>query len=410
MRAFICCLWLAGILRLVPLAEAQVQLGSEALAANGFKELLGKRLALITNPSGANRQSQSTMDVLRKAKGVKLVALFAPEHGLRGNLPAGKEFPDAVDEGTGLPVYSLYGPGPTRQPTAKMLKDIDAVIYDIQDTGCRSYTFISTMGLAMEACGEAGIEFIVLDRPNPVGGDRVEGPLVEKRFRSFVSQWDVPYVYGLTCGELARMINGERWIKKPCPLTVVPMKGWRRSMIWRDTGLPWVPTSPNIPRSNSPLYYAASGLFGEIAGGSGINIGNVFHRPFECVTANWLDAPALSRQMNGYGLPGVKFPALSIPHHGRQFQAVQWDFTDPAHAPLVAINLYLLEAVRRVAGRDLLSEAMTAKKNFGFLDKVVGTDEVRKSLRSGKSAFSVVNAWKTGEETFRKKRQKYLLY
>src|SRR5438552_13127449 len=223
---------------------AQVQLGSEVLAANGFKELQGKRVGLITNPSGVSRNGESTIDLLRRAPGVKLVALFGPEHGVYGDVNAGEWVAERTDQRTGLPVHSLYGA--TRKPTPAMLKGLDALVYDLQDTGVRSYTFISTMGLAMEACAQAGVEFIVLDRPNPLGGERVEGPMLEDRFRSFVGQWNIPYAYGMTCGELARMINGEGWIKSPCKLTVVRMIGWRRPMVWRDTGLAWAPTSPNV--------------------------------------------------------------------------------------------------------------------------------------------------------------------
>src|SRR5437763_3127273 len=190
-------------------SAAQVKLGNEVLAAGGFKTLQGKRVGLITNPSGVNRNLESTIDVLRAAPGVKLVALFGPEHGIYGDVPAGDSVESRTDPRTGLPVHSLYGA--THKPTPEMLKGLDALAYDLQDTGCRSYTYISTMGLAMEACGQAGVEFVVLDRPNPLGGERVEGPMVEEKFRSFVSRWDVPYVYGLTCGEVAQMIVGEHW-------------------------------------------------------------------------------------------------------------------------------------------------------------------------------------------------------
>ena len=214
-------------------ARAEVKLGNEVLAARHFNMLHGKRVGLLTNPSGVNRHLESTIDVLRAAPGVKLVALFGPEHGIYGDVGAGDKVASGIDARTGLPAHSLYGK--TFKPTPEMLNGLDALVYDLQDTGCRAYTFVSTMGVAMEACGEAGIEFIVLDRPNPLGGDRVEGPMLEEKFRSLVGRWNVPYVYGLTCGELARMINGEGWIKKPCRLTVVPMTGWKRSMVWRGT-------------------------------------------------------------------------------------------------------------------------------------------------------------------------------
>lgn len=388
--------------------RAQVQLGSEVLVASGFRELQGKRVGLITNPSGVGRNGESTIDLLRRAPGVKLSALFGPEHGVNGDVKAGESVSGKTDRRTGLPVHSLYG-GP-RKPTPTMLQGLDALVYDLQDTGVRSYTFISTMGLAMEACAEAGIEFIVLDRPNPIGGLRVEGPMVEEGFRSFVGRWDVPYVYGMTCGELARMINAEGWIAKPCRLTVVPMRGWRRSMVWRETGIPWVPTSPNIPRAESPLYYASTGLFGEIAGGSGVSIGTRFDRPFEIVAAPWLDGAKLGRRLNSIGLAGVTFSGFSHTYDAREYQGVELKFTDPARAPLVVINLHLLESIRQVAGRDLFAESVRSGRDFQMFDKVNGTDATRKSLKAGRTATEIANSWKSGEESFRRRRGIYLLY
>jgi uncharacterized protein YbbC (DUF1343 family) len=393
-----------------PAAEPRVELGNEVLAAGGFKELRGMRLGLITNPSGVNRQLQSTMDVLRAAPGVKLVALFAPEHGISGDVPAGDKVESRTDPRTGLPVYSLYGA--TRKPTPAMLQGLDALVYDLQDTGCRSYTFISTMGEAMAACGEAGLKFIVLDRPNPLGGQRVEGPRVAEKFRSFVSRWDVPYVYGLTCGELARMINARGWIKKPCQLTVVPLRGWQRGMVWRDTGLPWVPTSPHVPHGESPLFQVATGMLGEI-GGASIGIG--YTLPFQCVAAPKVDPQALAARLNGCGLPGVKFqPVTYKPYYG-EFKdqivgGVQVHFTDPASAPLTAINYFALAALKEVAGRDLFAEAVKASKKFDMFDKVNGTDATRLALQAGQPAPEIVESWKPGEEQFRQERKKYLLY
>jgi uncharacterized protein YbbC (DUF1343 family)/LysM repeat protein len=392
----------------VPIATAQVQLGSDVLAANGFKELEGKRVGLITNPSGVNRSGESTIDLLRRAPGVKLNALFGPEHGVYGDVKAGENIRDKTDQRTGLPVHSLYGA--TRKPTPAMLKGLDALVYDLQDTGVRSYTFISTMGLAMEACAEAGVQFVVLDRPNPLGGERVEGPMVDDRFRSFVGQWNIPYAYGMTCGELARMINGERWIRKPCQLTVIPMSGWRRAMVWRDTGLRWTPTSPNVPRGDSPLYYAATGLFGEMAGGSGANIGTRLRRPFECVIAPWLDANKLRTAMNSFGLRGISFPTFGVMFEGQRLQGVSLKIDDPVRAPLVAINFYLLAGIEKASGRDLFTEAVQRKKDFQMFDKVCGSDAIRRLLLAGKTAEEVVNSWKAGEEAFRQRRQSYLLY
>jgi uncharacterized protein YbbC (DUF1343 family) len=389
-------------------AHAQVQLGSEVLAEGGFRELQGKRVGLLTNPSGANRRGQSTVDLLRKAPGVRLVALFGPEHGVYGDTPAGAPVAHQTDPRTGLPVHSLYGP--TRKPTPAMLKGLDALVYDLQDTGCRSYTFISTMGLAMEACAEAGIEFIVLDRPNPLGGQRIEGPLLDEQFRSFVGYWRIPYVYGLTSGELARMINGQGWIAKPCKLTVIPMKGWRRSMVWQQTGLPWIATSPNVPVPDAVLGYAATGIFGEIAGGTGVTIGIPFKRPFQCVAATWLDADKLSRHLNGLGLKGVTFEPFRTTHQDRAYQGVSLKFTQPDLAPLLPINFHLLEAIRATSNRDLFAEAMRSGRNLSMFDKVCGGDRIRTQLEKRTPVAEIVRGWRTDELAFRSQRRPYLLY
>ena len=209
-------------------ASALVKPGVETLRDNGFKVLEGKRVGLITNPTGVDNNLKSTVDILHEAPNVQLVALYGPEHGVRGDVHAGDKVGDSTDPATGVKVYSLYGK--TRKPTKEMLKDIDVLVYDIQDIGCRSFTFISTMGVAMEACAEQGKEFVVLDRPNPLGGYKVEGNLVEEGFTSFVSQFPIPYLYGLTPGELAVMLNEEGMLEggKKVKLTVVPMTGWHR--------------------------------------------------------------------------------------------------------------------------------------------------------------------------------------
>jgi uncharacterized protein YbbC (DUF1343 family) len=392
-------------------AAARVKLGNEVLVEQKFKPLAGKRVGLITNPSGVNRQLQTTIEILRAAPNVKLVALFGPEHGIYGDVPAGDKVASRPDERTGLPVYSLYDK--TRKPTPEMLQGLDVLVYDLQDTGCRSYTFVSTMGEAMETCAEAGVEFVVLDRPNPLGGLRVEGPLVEQEhLRSFVSRWDVPYVYGLTCGELAQMINDRGWIKQRCKLTVIPMKGWRRHMVWRDTGLPWVPASPHVPHGESPLFQVATGMLGEIGG---VNIGVGYTLPFQCIAATNVVPHELAAALNARRLPGVQFQPVTFKPYYATFKeqfvgGVQLYFTDPANAPLTAINFYALEALKQVAGRDLFEEAVRAGKKFDMFDKVNGTDAMRRALQDGKSAAEIVASWRAGEEQFRRDRKPYLLY
>jgi uncharacterized protein YbbC (DUF1343 family) len=269
------------------------------------------------------------------------------------------------------------------------------------------------MGEAMEACGEAGIEFMVLDRPNPLGGVRVEGPMVQQeKLRSFVSRWDVPYVYGMTCGELARMINDRGWIKASCHLTVIPLRGWRRDMVWRDTGLPWVPTSPHIPHGESPLFQVATGMIGEIGG---VSIGVGYTLPFQCIAAPGVDPHALAEKMNQYGLSGIQFqPVTFKPYYGafkgEVIGGVQVYFTDAARAPLTAINYYALEALREEAGLDVFAEAVKRNKSFSMFDKVNGTDATRLALQAGTPAAEIVASWHAGEEKFRQNRVKYLLY
>ncbi|MCI6857645.1 MAG: DUF1343 domain-containing protein, partial [Bacteroidales bacterium] len=267
------------------MASAHVKTGVEVLRDNGFRELQGKRVGLVTNPSGVDSNLKSTVDILNEAPGVKLVALYGPEHGVRGNAHAGDAVSDAVDPKTGVKTYSLYGK--THKPTAEMLKDIDVLVYDIQDIGCRSYTFYATMGMCMEACAENGKEFMVLDRPNPLGGYKVEGNIVEDGYFSMVSKYAIPYLYGLTPGELAQYLNEEGVIAKKANLTVIKMDGWHRNMKFRQTGLPWVAPSPQIPTPENSAFYAVSGVVGELYA---FNTGIGYTLPFQCFAETYIDA------------------------------------------------------------------------------------------------------------------------
>ncbi|MCD4709497.1 MAG: DUF1343 domain-containing protein, partial [Bacteroidales bacterium] len=247
---------------LLQVAPSQVKTGIEVIADQEFDLLRGKRVGLVTNPTGVDGSLRSTIDILHAH--VNLTALFGPEHGVRGDFSAGDHVGDQVDAQTGIPVYSLYGK--SRKPSREALENVDVIVYDIQDIGVRSYTYISTMGLVMEAASEMDKEVVVLDRPNPLGGVRVEGPMVENGYHFFVSQYSIPYVYGLTCGELALMLNGEGMLEggKQCRLQVVPMEGWHREMTFGATGLPWVPTSPHIPDYHTAYFYPATGIIGEL--------------------------------------------------------------------------------------------------------------------------------------------------
>lgn len=392
-------------------AKPRVELGIDVLASNDFRGLEGKRVGLITNPTGVSSSGRSTIDILRSAPNVKLVALYAPEHGVYGAELAGDYVAFTKDARTGLPVYSLYGP--TRKPTPDMLKNIDVLIYDIQDIGCRSYTFISTLGLAMEAAGEAGIEFYVLDRPNPLNGNRVEGMPLDPKFRSFVGQWDIPYVYGLTPGELARLINAQKWITTRPKLTIVPMRGWYRSMYWEDTGLNWVPTSPHIPTSETSLFYVVTGLVGE---GLPVNHGIGYTLPFQLIGNENFHAFELGDQLNALKIPGVYFrPTFYKPFYGglkdKMCQGVQIVFTDRDEVNLANLSVILMEQLQKYTGGKLfIRDASGNGKEPSMFDKVAGGDEIRRNFYAGKTAADLIASWQPGIEAFRKLREPYLIY
>lgn len=400
-------------------ASAIVKTGLEVLADDGFAVLQGKRIGLVTNPTGVDRNLNSTVDILFNAPGVELVALFGPEHGVRGDIQAGGYVAQSTDSKTGLPIYSLYGS--TRKPTAKMLQGLDAVVYDIQDNGCRSYTFISTLGLVMQACAELGIEVIVLDRPNPLGGRKVEGSFVETGYFSFVSMYEIPYVYGLTVGELARMLNEEGLVRgqngrespRPCRLTVVPMQGWNRDMTFEDTGLPWVPTSPNMPHPKTAFCYPASGIIGELGGY--LNIGVGYTLPFECFAATWItDADKFATALNALDLPGVVFrPTYYQPTSGsaagKTVGGVQIYFTDYSAARLTEIQFYVMQVVARLYPSQKPLDSADASK-YSMFDKVLGSNRIREAFRKTYRFDDIKDFWRKDEAGFKTRSAKYYLY
>lgn len=399
--------------------EVQVTLvkpGIEVLRESGFRQLHGKRVGLVTNPSGVDRYLKSTIDILFEDPEVNLVALFGPEHGVRGDVYAGEKIDNSVDQATGLPVYSLYGN--TRKPTPEMLKDIDVMVYDIQDVGVRSYTFISTLGLVMEACAPLGIEVMVLDRPNPLGGNKIEGCYVKPEFFSFVSQYKIPYVYGLTVGELANLINeeglncGQKGDQTPakCRLTVIPMEGWKRSMLYEETGLPWVLPSPNIPFADSPMYYAASGICGELYGFMNIGIG--YTLPFQVFGAAWLDPVKLKARLESYDIEGVSFRTIwykpfSGSLKGQLVKGLQFFFTDYEKARITEVQFHVMQAVAELYPDK---KAFSVVSGYGLFDKVCGTDLIRKVFSENYTLDSIKEYWREDEESFRKLAEKYRIY
>ena len=268
--------------------SGRVSLGIDQLTKAQFAPLSGRRVGFITNQTSVNAAGTMSRVVLQQGLGAGLVALFGPEHGLDTRARAGDHVANAIDSITGLRAFSLYGEN--RKPTPAMLADVDVLVFDIQDIGVRSYTYISTMALAMEACGQAGKDFVVLDRPNPLGGNLVQGPPMEEAYRSFVGQIPVPYCHGMTIGELAKMIVAKGWIKANPRLSVVPMTGWQHSMNWSATKLNWIPTSPNIPNWDSPFYCATTGILGEL---KDVDIGIGTDKPFHYAAARGIDGPEL---------------------------------------------------------------------------------------------------------------------
>jgi len=389
----------------------EVKTGIEVLRDSNFKALKGKKVGLITNPTGVDRSLKSTVDILYEAENVELVALFGPEHGVRGDYSAGEEVSTMKDDKTGLPLFSLYGK--TRKPTAKMLKGIDVLVYDIQDIGSRSYTYISSMGLAMEAAAENSIEFVVLDRPNPLGGEKMEGPLVEPEFISFVSQFPIPYVHGLTCGELANYLNKEGLLANgvTCNLTVISMKDWERSMIFEETGLPWVLSSPHIPHPHSPYYYPVTGILGELYV---YNIGVGYTLPFQLIAAPWIDAEVLTRSLNNLDLPGIIFrPVHFKPYYsvskGETVHGVQIHLTDPEEAPLSLVQFYILQECYKLWPDKNVFE-MCDPSRFGMFDKVCGSDRIRTEFSKDFKVESIEDDWFREIPSFKTKVKKYLLY
>lgn len=393
-------------------AVAVTKPGVEVLRDHGFRELAGKRVGLITNPTGVDNNLKSTVDILHEAANVELVALFGPEHGVRGDVHAGDNVDNTVDPATGVKVYSIYGK--TKKPTPEMLKGIDALVYDIQDIGCRSFTFVSTLGLALEACAENNIELVVLDRPNPLGGNRVEGNLVELGFESFVSQFPIPYLYGLTPGEMAQFLNGEGLVAggKKAKLTVVPMEGWTRDMTFEQTGMPWILPSPHIPQPVTSYYYPATGILGELYY---VSIGVGYTLPFQLICAEWIDAEKFSARMNALQLPGVKFRPIHVkPFYstgqGKNLQGVQFYVEDTPESSLTLIQFYAMQELAKLYPEKKIFETTTDKSRFSMFDKVCGSDQIR--LRFGKryQVSDIIDYWNKDVQSFKQKSSKYYLY
>lgn len=343
---------------------------------------------------------ENIVDAIRAHGNICIRAIYSPEHGLRGNRPAGAYVSSYIDSRSGLPVYSLYGP--QRHPTAQMLAGVDVLLFDIQDVGARPYTYVSTMAYAMQGAKEFHKEIWILDRPNPIGGEMVEGPVLDPKFKSFIGLYPIAMRHGMTVGELARMFNDQFGIG--ANLRVITMRGWHRSMLWPDTGLQWVQTSPNIPEWSTTVVYPCTGLIDY----AGLNAGIGTTKPFKYAGAGGMDALVLAAEMNRRDLPGVYFRAaywapLLGEHANIEYGGVELMVFNPRTFQAVRTALDLLTAARRVSPTSIAIKAKELATDWG-------TDTLAADLESGESTSQILAQWEPARQRFIEMRAKYLLY
>jgi len=388
---------------LLLLPGAPVRPGVEVLVRDGYKPLQGKRVGLVTNHTGIDSERRATVDLLAAGKGYTLTALFSPEHGLRGtedaNVSSGK------DEKTGLPVHSLYGK--TRKPTAEMLKDVDLLVFDIQDVGARYYTYCTTLALVMEAAREHDKALLVLDRPNAIGGEAVEGPVLDEALRgNFIGYFALPTRHGMTVGELARLYNSE--FRIGCRLDVVKMEGWTRAQHFDDTGLPWVNPSPNMRSLTAAIAYPGLGALEA----TNVSVGRGTDKPFVWYGAPWVDGPALCRELESRKLPGVRWKPASFrpamqpgmpvyPHTDKNCSGFEVEILDRAAFRPVAAALHVLDALHRLYPKDF---------SFGKACGQIGRRSIEDDLKAGKAPAEIERGWEPELEAFKAARKKVLLY
>ncbi len=385
---------------------AKVVTGADRLPREGSKLLKRKRFALLTNPTGIDSNFRSTIDICKEIEGATLSAFFACEHGLRNERQAGIHFGDELDPVYGLPVFSLYGEH--YRPTPEMLQDLDAVVYDIQDLGVRFYTYLTTLIYMIEACAKHDVAVIVVDRPNPLGGYRIEGGMLEDGFHSMVGGWRMPAMTGMTIGEVARLVNGQ--LEKSCELHVMPLEGWDRSMEYPDTGLPWVMPSPNMPTIDTVRVYTGNCTYE----GTNLSEGRGTTRPFELIGAPWLKHAALCSDMNEMRLPGVRFhPVTFTPtfqkHQGKLCNGVMTYVTDKETFQSTETGLRLLHRV--IESHPESFEWYQANKDgLPFIDILTGSDLVRKQIRQPGGLEAILASWRRDVNEWKDIRKPYLLY
>jgi len=379
---------------------ANVTLGDDVFLRGAWRELDSRTVGVVTNQTGVTSELTTIVDGIKRNTAIAIKAIYAPEHGFRGDRPAGSYVPSYTDAKTGLPVYSLYGP--SRKPGAEMLRGVDVLLYDIQDVGDRAYTYVSTLAYVMEAAKALGKSVWVLDRPNPIGGSIVEGPVLDPRFASFIGLYPIPVRHGMTVGELAKMFNDRFGIG--ADLRVIPMKGYTRAMLWPDTGLQWVQTSPNIPEWDTTLVYPATGLIDN----AGLNNGTNYTKPFKYAGAYGLDGAKLAAYLNERDVPGVHFrPAAWAPlagfWMGKTLTGVELVVVDRHAFRAVRTAVELMVAVRKTQNRFLQIGASA-------LDKDWGTDTLRKGLEDGLDVQEILAGWEPATRAFEMAREPFLLY
>ncbi|MDZ7263306.1 MAG: DUF1343 domain-containing protein [candidate division KSB1 bacterium] len=410
--------WIVFFLMLINICCSQettsppIKFGIDVLLDRELEVIQNQRVGLITNQTGVDANGTHVIDLLFRAPGVKLVALFAPEHGIRGDVEGGATINDQQDPQTGVPIFSIYGA--TNKPTPEMLAGVDVLVFDIQDVGTRFYTYISTMSLCMEAAAENNIHFVVLDRPNPITGAMVEGPVLEPEHASFVGIHPIALRHGMTIGELAQMFNEEGWLANGvrCQLTVIPLEHWDRQSWYPELGWRWIKPSPNMTSPTTALLYPGIGLLEacNVAEGRGTL------RPFENIGAPWLDHNALAELLRQENIPGIKFDttsfvpidlpgmAMNPKYEGQRCHGLAFSITDPHRFPAVSFGLHLICAIKK------LHPDKFAWKSPRSPLLMFGDDETPQAIDKGKSAREILQSWQAKLEAFKQLREKYLLY
>jgi uncharacterized protein YbbC (DUF1343 family) len=380
--------------------QPPVLLGIDVLEAQDYALLQGKQVGLITNQTGVDSKGRSTADLLAHAPGVKLVALFSPEHGIRGTHEAGQSVGDAIDPKLHLPVYSLYGS--IQKPTPEMLNSMDVLVFDMQDVGARFYTYLTTMGMAMEAASQRGIAFMVLDRPNPSGGSIVEGQVLDSRIRHFTAYYQIPVRHGFTAGELAQWYNQTQ--KLGVPLTVIALRNWKRDALWDNTGLPFVPLSPNIRNSMEALLYSGVGMFEA----TNVSVGRGTDFPFEMIGAPWINAEILSKRLNDLQLPGLQFSPVSFTptsdvYAGQLCMGVRIKVVNPAVARPVDLFVQVCCLIRELWPKEF-------QPRWDEVARVTGSQDFEHLYEANKPAADILDVFHKSADDFTKARTPYLLY